>query len=362
MLASRDKISMRQAAILFIIAQSSSVIRIIPKYASETVGRAAWLSPLFSVLPFIGLVYIMQLLFKKQRNASMAELFIKVFGNIMGRMILAFYLIWFIILTGLYVRYSAERLLASILPNTSPSFFHITMLAAGFYAARGGIVNIARTVEFLFYLFIVVYVSLFIFSLPNIQKINLLPVTRFDFIPLTKTIKYLLGIWSSFSLVFFFGDKINDKEHIGRFGIQTCILITITCMILLIQTIGVHGHTVVERMPLPYFVSIKSISLLETIERIESVAIAFWMFIDFTVICYFLYMAVYVIKFLFSFSDVKYFASPVALFALIIAFYLGNNSLELEQFSQYIGASVGMAANLILPFVLFLVGKIRKIV
>ncbi len=362
MLASTDKISTRQAVIFSIAAQGSAVIRILPKYASEGVGRAGWLAPLFSVLPFICLVYIMQSLFKNQRDAGLGELYIKVFGNIAGRAILAFCLVWFMILMGLYTRYFTERILSSLLPNTTPTFFYITILAAVFFAVRGGIVNIARTVEFLFYLFLVVYISLFLVSLPNVQIINLLPVTHFDIIPLTRTIKPFLGIWGYFSLIFFFGDKINDKEHIRRFGLQAALLLTITGMMVLIQTIGVYGHTVIRRIPLPYFVSIKSISLLETIERIESAALAFWVFIDFAVISFFLYLSVSVIKSLFSLSEVKYFTSPAALFAFVFAFYLGINRLELEQFSNYIGLPINIFVCFIMPAVLLAVGKIRKVI
>ncbi|HHY81827.1 MAG TPA: endospore germination permease [Clostridiales bacterium] len=362
MLESRNKISTRQAVILFIAAQASPVIRIMPRHASEIVGRAGWVAPLFSVLPFICLVYVMQLIFKKHINSGLGELYIKVFGKFIGRAVLAFCSIWFMILMGLYLRYFAERFLSSILPNTTPTFFYITMLIAVYYAVRGGIVNFARTVEFLYYLFVIVFISLFLFNLPNVQEINLLPVTRYDIIPMTKTIKSLFGVWCYFSLLFFFGDRLNDKEHISRIGLQTILFITITCIMLLIQTIGVYGHTVIARIPLPYFESIKSISLLETIDRIESLALALWVFIDFTVISLFLYLTVSVIKNLFSLSEVKYFISPVVLFAYIFAFYLGNNRLELEQFTDHIGLQVNIIVCFVMPVILLAVGKIRKII
>ena len=357
MLASRDKISMRQAVILFIAAQSSSVIWIMPKHAAEVVGRAGWLAPLFSVLPFICLVYIMQTLFKKQKDASLSELYIKVFGKFIGRIILALYLMWFIIMTGLYLRYFAERFLSSILPNTTAAFFYITMLIAVYYVVRGGIIYISRTVGFLFYMFIASYIALFLFSLPNIQKINLLPVTHYDIIPLTRTIKSLIAIWGYFTLLFFFADKINDKEHIRKLGLQAVLLNTVTCLIVLIQTIGVYGHTVVARIPLPYFETIKTISLMETIDRIESVALAFWVFVDFTVICFFIYLAINTIKHLFSLSETKQFGSPVCLAAFIFAYYIGSNTLELSQFSDLICIPVNITACFVLPAVLLAVGR-----
>ncbi len=360
MLASTDKISTRQAIIIFLTAQSSPVIRIVPRDASKIAGRAGWLAPLFSVLPFVCLVYIMHLLFEKQKDASLGELYLKVFGKVIGRVILAFYLVWFLILSGLYLRYFAERFLSALLPNTAPVFFYFTMLATVFYAVRGGIVNLARTVEYLFYLFTVVFVALFVLSIPNVQGINLLPVTQYDIIPLIGTMKPIFGIWGYFSLVFFFGDEINDKEHIRRFGLQGALYLLITCIMLLIQTIGVYGHTVIQRVPLPYIVAIKSISLLQTIERIESIALAFWVFIDFTVISFFAYLVISVLKSLLSLTEGKNFISPIALFAFIFAFYLANDRLELRQFTEYIGLPINIFVCFIMPTVLLAVGKLRK--
>jgi len=360
-LASTDKISIRQAVILFITVQSSPVIRIIPKYVAKTAGRAGWLAPLFSVLPFICLVYLMHLLFKKQWDANLSDLYLKVFGKFAGKLVLSFYLIWTMILLGFYVRYFAERFLSTLLPNTLPTFFYITILATVFYAVRGGLINIARTVEFLFYLFTVVFVTLFVFSIPNIQFINLFPITPFDFLPLVRTIESVLGIWGYFALMFFFGDKINNKEHIRRFGLQGALFLVITNVMLLIQTIGIYGHTVIQRIPLPYFVSIKAISLLETIERIESVALAFWVFIDFTIISFFLYLVVSIMKSLFQLSDAKSLTSPLVLFAFIFAFYSAGDRLELQQFTDFIGLPVNIFVCFIMPAVLLAVGKIRKL-
>ncbi|HHT64716.1 MAG: GerAB/ArcD/ProY family transporter [Caldicoprobacterales bacterium] len=362
MLASTNKISTKQAVILFITVQSSPAIRIIPRVVSRMVGRAGWLLPLLSVLPFICLVVIMHSLFKKNKDKNLADLYLEVFGRIAGTAILTLCLLWLMILFGFYVRYFSERFLSSLLPRTSPAFFYLTILAASFYAVRGGMINIARTVEFLFSLFTLVFAAIFLFSLPNIQLINLLPVTQFDILPLVKIVYPLLGLWGYFSLVFFFGDKINDKEHIRRFGLQGSVFLVIVNMMLLIQTIGVYGHTVIQRIPMPYFVSIKSISLLETIERVESAALAFWIFVDFTIICFFLYLVISIMKSIFSLKEAKYLTSPAVVFAFIFASYSGNDALELEKFSNHVGIPVNIFVCFVMPALLLAVGKIRKMV
>ena len=360
MLASPDKISVRQAVILFLTIVASPAIQILPRLIAETVGRAGWLAPLFSVPSFLCLVFIMQALFKKEKEANLSELFRKVFGNIPGKGVLVLYLIWLMILLGLYVRYFTERFLSSLLPDTSPAFFSITILAVVFYAVRGGIVNLARTVEFLFFIFTASFISLFLLSTANVKVINLLPVSHYDILPLMKTAYPFLAIWGYFTLIFFFGDKINDKENIRKFGLQGTVYLLLINIMLLIQTIGVYGHTLIQRLPLPYFVAIKSISLLQTIERIESIAMAFWVFVDFTIISVFLYLVISIIKSLFSLSEAKNMTSPIALFAFFFSFYIGKDRLELEHFSYYIAIPVNILLCMVMPVLLLVVGKIRK--
>lgn len=360
MLASKDKISVRQAAILFLVMVYSPAIRILPSYAANEARYAGWLTPLFAVLPFIGLVFVMQALFQNNKDMNLSDLILRVFGGFLGRVILSLYLLWLIILLGSYVRFFAERFLSALLPNTSISFFTVSILVVAFYAVRGGIVQLTRTIEILFILFSAVFIILFLLTISNLNLANLLPVTYYDIIPLTKASYPAIGIWSYFTIVFFFGDKINDKENIRRFGWQSAIYLVITSLMLLIQTIGTYGYVIIKRLPLPYYIAIKSISLLNTIERIESLALSFWVIVDFAIIAVFLYINMSIIKSLFSLSEKKHMLSPVAVFAFVIAYYIGRNRTELYAFSKIVGLPLNVLFFFLFPFVLLLVGKIRK--
>lgn len=360
MFASREKISTRQAVILFLTLVYSPAIRIFPVFAAKIGERAGWLTPVLAVLPFICLVYIMQAMFKKEKGANLSDIFLKILGKIPGRVVLSLYLLWSMVLLGLYVRYFAERFLTSLLPNTPMPFFTLTILAAVFYAVRGGLVPLTRATEFLFLLFSVVFFLLFLLTLTNVEIINLLPVTHYDILPLMKSTYSILGIWAYFTFIFFFADKINDKEHIKRFGLQGAVYLVIMGVMLLIQTIGVYGYTIIERVSLPYFVVIQSISVLETIERIESVALAFWVIVDFVIISVFMYIIISIIKSIFSLSGTKSLVSPVTIFAYVFSFYIARNGFELANFSNNIGLAANIILGFVLPFIIFVIGKVRK--
>ena len=167
MLSSRDKISVRQAVILFLMSVYSASIRLFSAYAAKAGERAGWLTPIFSILPFICLIFIIQALFKKNKDANLSDVIFKALGKIPGTALLILYLIWMMIFLGLNVRYFAERFLTSLLPNTPSNFFIVTILAAVFYALRSGIVYISRTVEYFFWYF-PLFLLLFLYFLYRI--------------------------------------------------------------------------------------------------------------------------------------------------------------------------------------------------
>ena len=228
------------------------------------------------------------------------------------------------------------------------------------YAVRGGIVYIARTVEFIFYALTFLFIVLFLFTVFNIDIINIFPVTHYDFLPLVRSSFSPVGMWGAFTFIFFFGNDINDKEHIRRFGLQAAVYQTIMAVIILLQTIGVYGHSVISRTSLPYFFVVKGISVLDTIERIESIVIAFWVIVDFSAICVYVYILVSIIKSLFYISETKPLASPVIICAFIISQWIAKDKFELEGFSDNFSFPVNATFCFVIPFIIFIIGKIRK--
>ncbi len=360
MLASREKISTRQAVILFLTFVYSPAIRLFPVYAARIGERAGWLAPVFVIVPFIFLVYTMQAFFKEEKEENLSDIICKIMGRIPGKILIAFYLLWIMVLLGLYVRHYSERFLTSLLPNTPMVFFTLTILAVVFFVTRGGIVLLARGTEFFFLLFSFIFIILFLLTLTNVELINLLPVTHYDIFPVIKSTYSILGIWAYFTFIFFFGDEINDKENIRIFGIQGSAYILVMGTMLLVQTIGVYGYSIIQRAPLPYFLVIKSVAIMDTIERIESVALAFWVIVDFVIISVFLHIITSIIKSLFSLSQSKTFISPITIFAFIFSFYIAKNLFELENFSNYIGLQLNIFFGFIIPYALYVIGRVRN--
>lgn len=360
MLASNEKISTRQAVILFYMATLSPAIRLFPQYTAKMAGKAGWLTPIVAIIPMILLVYIVHSFFRKYKEANLSDVYFKILGNIVGRIVTFLYLIWILILLALYVRYYAERILSSILPHTSIAFLIISMLLMVFIAARCGLVPIARVSEIFFGIFFVVFITIFIFAMPRVTLRNYMYVSYLDAWPVIKASHVILAVWGYFLFIFFFGDKINDKEHIKRFAFQGLFIKFILSILMLIVTIGSLGPILTTRMSLPFFIVVKNISVLGTIERLESVLLALWVISDFSIIIVFTYVSISLMKSIFKLSGTKSLVSPIVLFAGIGSLYLAKNLFELETFSTIIALPLNTVFTFIIPIIVFGIGKLRK--
>lgn len=195
MLASKGKISTRQSIMLFFMTTISPAIRIFPQYAAKYAGKAGWLTPLAAIIPMIILVYILNSFFKNNPNSNLSDIFSNILGKFIGKIVVILYFIWIYILLSLYIRYYAERILSSMLPNTSISFLISVMLVMVFFAARSGLTPIARLSEIFFSIFLFTFVVIFILSLPQIRFRNYMYISYKDAWPVVKASYCIFGLW-----------------------------------------------------------------------------------------------------------------------------------------------------------------------
>ncbi len=359
-LASKGKISTRQAMIILWMMTLSPEIRLFPQFTAKIAGKAGWLAPVVAIVPLILLVILTQKFFNTFKEASLSDVFYKILGNTIGRFVVSLYLIWMLVLLSLYIRYYAERLLSSMLPDTSILFLIISMLVMVFIAARYGLTPIARATEIFFLLFVVILLITFALAIPNVTYRNIMNVSYFDIWPVVKSSHIILSIWGYYIFIFFLGDNINDKENIKKFGFKGLILKFVFSLVMLITTIGTLSATLASHISLPFFIMVKNISIWGTIERMESILLSVWVVSDFVIITMFTCFSISIIKSIFVLSDTKALVGPVVLLAGVGSLFLFKDRFELESFSKFIAIPVNNVFAFIIPILIFIIGKIRK--
>ena len=358
----KNKITARQLIFLFVLVTVSPGNRLFPRILSQIGGVAGWTAPALSAIAVIALYNILHVFFQNDRISNLSDVFDLTIGKIPGKILLVLYLVWTVFLYFLYIRYYAERLLSSIFPNTNIRFFIITMLLIVYIVSRGRITSFARFCEFSFLLLFVIFILFFLTLLPTVKVSNLLPLTYYDIWPAMKSTYPVLGIWGYLTFLFFLGDHLIKKGEIKQRAKKMIILLVIMNTVSMICVIGSLGPKLAERMPLPFFNAIKQVSIFPEFDRIEAILLSIYVISDFIIIAAFMFIIMNIVKKLFKVSEVKYFSSPLILLGYTGSLFLATDRFELEKFSSFIGLPLNIAFGFAIPFILFIVGKIRKVI
>lgn len=362
MIYPEGKISTRQTFIVFFLLTATAAVRLFPQVAAKLAGTKGWLAPIVSIIPAILLIFMLHGFFKNNKKASLDDIFTKVLGKAIGKVVVSLYLVWILVLLALYIRYYAERIVSSIMSDTSMSFLIISILILAFFAVRNGIVPIARMVELFFIFLLTTCLIIFVLQLPQVRFENILNISYKDIWPIIKSSYAVAPIWGYITFAFFLGNGINDKENIKKFGYQWLVLVSLFSLLILIVTIGVSGADVTSNMTLPFFSTVRNISLFDSINHVESIVVSIWIISDFTIITVFIYICSYIIKKLFSLSSSRPFVGPVTLLAGIGSMFLFGSRFELEVFSIRVGLLFNSIFEYIIPAIVFGIGKLRKVI
>lgn len=362
MIELNKKISMKQAVVLLLAMTYSPSLRFIPLTSIKYAKQAAWLSPLISSLILLLLVFVIDRIYKKYKDkeVSLMDIIYNVFGKIGGKVTVFLFLIYTSINLAYYARIYCERFASNIFINVDIKVFLITMLIFIAVVLRHGLVVIARMGEIIFAVLLCLFITITILGIPNIVFYRLTPISTDDILPIVKGSMGSTGIYTSFTLIFLFSDKISNISAIKKTGIQLTTFYTMVIPVLVAGILGTLGYSTVQRSLDPFLISVKLISLFDTIERIESVVVAIWVFSDFVLLCMFTYINIHLIKSLFNLKEEKYVYNIYLSFIFVFALGFIGSKFELEDFAEAFLLPLNLFFTLILPILIFLVGKLRR--
>ena len=228
------------------------------------------------------------------------------------------------------------------------------------YTLRFGLVPLARFNEIVFPLLALVFYMLVALILPNIKIKFLTPVTYRSIIPIFQGGVGILGVFAYFTLLFIVGDKINNKEKIVKTTLQISIFLVLSLTAIISVAIGVFSYKVAQRVHLPFLIAVKQISLFNTLEKIESAVLPFWLLSDFVLICFFMICTLSLLQYLFNLSSTQPFINIYGILLFILSNLVANNFFEIQYFFEDFMIYVNIFFGFILPTLILIIGKIRK--
>ncbi len=357
-----SKISMRQFFIIFVIGVAALVIRIVPKYSAYFAEQNTWISSLAALIPMFVLLYIFYAIMRKGKDKSLERSFERILGKTGAKIVMALYLIMCIIFLTFRIRYFAEKCMASIFTSVQIEFFIISLLFVVYLITRNNIQGFARFSEFIWIPLLFFIAAVFFITIPEIKIANIYPTTIYDIDNIFMGVLPITAIFVYLPCMLFLVEHVKDKEIFLKTGMKYVTVAASIGAVITLTTVGVFGSKLSQAFTQPYFIALKNIELFTVLERMEALAITFWIVTDIVLIIALIYVITELITKIFNTDSRKNMIIPVLFLEYILSIYAVNNIFELEDYSRGIGGLLYILFGVVVPVVIYLIGKFRKVI
>ncbi|HCJ56609.1 MAG TPA: hypothetical protein DHV55_04025 [Clostridiaceae bacterium] len=360
MLENKGKISLRQTLLLYLTLIFSPSIRFVSTYTAHIAKQASYLMPIIALFSLYIMFLLLDKTIKKYNDKPMTTIITLIIGKTAGKILLTVYALWILIMTALFTRYYAERLVTSIFSDTNISIFIAIMLIIVLITLKSGLTILARMNEIINPIIGIVFFLLVIFLLPQVKLKNLMPISYIDILPVLKSSPGTISLWGYIFFIFLISDEISHKENLMKQSLYASLYLAFYTIVLLIVVIGSLGSSVTEKSPLPFMSAVKLISVFDILEKIESFAVIVWVLSDFVLIATLSYITLRLIGTIFNLKDEKPLLNIFILVLYLLALLITVRKFDLERFS-YTVANIGdIALTLIIPPIILLIGLMKK--
>ena len=276
-----DRITRKQFSAAILVSLLSPLLRLLPQTALGLAGRMAWLGALPALAPVavLGLVLASFRAYMRP-GEGMGGLLLRWLGPAAGRMVLCLFAGWFLFYGGFILRSGAERLVSTIYPSSGPLLFLLVTAGMCLAVSLGTLRAAARMAVILRAVLLGALAAVLVFSLPNMDASRLGPLgwsALPQAIPGALPFASVCAVAGCFSfLTGYVQPPKNRRWLLGTvllpLGLGGALCLAVEC---------VFGPALAATLTYPFFVMIRSISLLDLVPRIEAVVIAVWVGTDF---------------------------------------------------------------------------------
>ena len=367
-----DTVTPRQLAAAAFVALLSPLIRRFPRASAEIAGTGAWLSPVLALLPVTTILLALRLFYRKQPpGTGFADILVTVLGRIPGKVLTGLYGLWFTAYAGFLLRSGAERFISTVYPGAKPAVFVITMALLCLTAAMGRLCPITRAAMLFRPLMAALFVLVALLTVKDFDLSLLLPVDPTELPSALFAGAQTANVLSSVAFLAFFSDRLSrpfersDRPWLrAAEALGVILLMTVSCL-------GMFGPALTAKMTYPYFMLVRDVSVLGSLERAEPVIIALWVLSDFVMLSLLLLAAGKNLRFCFGCSDKvpdkptelrqgRWLTPLCAAAAAAGALLLPGGIAPFRLLSDVVVPLASAGFTLALPLLVLVIGLLRK--
>ena len=277
-----ESLTRRQLLAMLFCGALATTIRPLPGNLVMVAGNASWVSAVMAIPVAVAYVFFIGLLFKnRQDGEGLAELIIRILGNAAGKALIIIYTAWLIFFSAVVMRAGSESFASTIYPASRPRIFVILMLMLATIAAIGRVRALARFAELLRPLLLFLFLFVLIFGLKNVNTDNLLPVSILDTVSIVKGTAIYANTVGVMTFLLFMGKYVKPDSGSSKAHAKTIAGAMLIISFLITEALASLGAELTVKLNNPFFIMVRDLSVLNTVERIEAIVVAFWVLTDY---------------------------------------------------------------------------------
>ncbi len=357
-----DKLTTRQAILWFTMHQIGTAFLVLPRHLYAIAKQDAWIALTVGLGIQLLVILIYMAIANQINGKSMVQHMKLLFGSPFGNSLLLLFILGVpLLLQFIALRDLGDFVNNSITPETPMEFICFLMLIPIYYAVRTGIGTIGRTAEFFFIFFIALFVIVIITLAPSIQIDNLLPVLEEGWKPVFHaSLIYISFPYMDNILFLFLIPYYTEPQKLKKIFLTSTLISGIMFILMIAAVAAVLSESVAAHLTYPSYFVVRTISIIDFIERFEILVTIFWYITVFYRLALLLFVTNHVLVEMFKLR-VEY----ALLIPLLLLTFAGMTLVWPNTAAQINVAKnwyiYGLSYGLIFPFILWCMGKLRAL-
>ena len=353
----QDRVSLRQLLTLTFAALLSPAIRILPGRTAEIAGEGGWLAAVAALPVLLGLCWV---LFALLKGKGLGQTALEVLGPVLGRVVMALYLLWGLFLLAANARLVALRFLTVSYRNAPLPLFLAALLAITFWLTIKPVRVLARAGE-VFYLALAIGLGLSLaMGAFQMDPGRILPLWGEDLPAIGAAALPVLGLLGYVVFAAFLGDRVIPRPGGRKKAMGWAVGLCLTLTALQAVCLGNFGPGLSIRMNTPFFMMVKGIGIAGAFQRVESVILALWVLADLALLGLLAAACAAMVRTLLPVQGRKGVALPLVLLALAGALWLFPDAFFLTRTMERAALAGNLVMGFVLPLALLAIKKLRR--
>ncbi|TKI71973.1 spore gernimation protein [Lysinibacillus mangiferihumi] len=356
-------ISARQFTIIVTFYAIGTSFLILPGTIVGEVKQDAWISSILAVLISLVIVKIFIATGNISSNMSLVEINRKVLGVWIGNVVSLTFVFFTFMTAGELLYFVSDFMNTSIMHDMSAYSFSILFGLIIILGCSLGLETFSRSAEILFPLFFIFFI-LFIFLIsPQIRIEDIQPVLEDGPKPILYGVLLFISFFSlpMVSLLMIFPVSLRDKKearkgfYIGTIvgGVVLIIIVTL-CILVLNPNNTAHSRY-------PGYDLAKLITIGNFIERIEVIMAFMWIVTIFFKTLIYYYASVIGLGQILKIKNYRVLNLPLGFTLILLSYFIHPDILHSDIYNKGPWIPFVATYGLLLPLLLLVVAKIRKI-